>query len=215
VALLLGIVFCCSEKRTSDIKSGSAEDRLPFYNDATFTAEWIEPNDSRYRSIHRIDDFHLTNQMGNFINRDSLSGKIYTANFFFSICPSICPKMTNNLLQVQEAFRNDANVKLVSFSVMPWHDSVEVLKEYSKEKNILNTKWYLLTGEKEKIYELARKSYFAEKTLGVQKSVNEFLHTETVLLIDKKSRIRGIYNATLPVDMGRIIEDINILKKEG
>lgn len=190
------------------------EETLPFYNTAEFDAEWITETDKSYSKIHTIDTFSLTNQQGNKITKDSLDGYIYVANFFFTACPSICPKMVSNLGSLQKAFANNNQVKLVSFSVMPWIDSVSVLKEYSQAHGIDHTKWHLLTGNKDKIYELGRLSYFAEKGLGLQKKTNEFLHTESMLLIDKKGRIRGIYNATQRADIGRITDDINILLKE-
>jgi protein SCO1/2 len=187
---------------------------LPFYNDGTFTAEWITPANPEYATIHRIDTFALLNQLGHVFTQDSLKGRIYTANFFFTSCPSICPRMMDNLAKVQAAFANDDAVRLVSFSVTPWRDSVSVLRDYAERKEIIPGKWQLLTGTKERIYTLARQSYFAEKTLGQQKSSEEFLHTETVLLIDGQARIRGIYNATQAADMLRIIDDIRVLKEK-
>lgn len=119
-----------------------------------------------------------------------------------------------NLKTLQTTFAQEPNLKLVSFSVMPWVDSVATLKKYGQERNINPAQWHLLTGKKEDIYTLARQSYFAEKTLGQLKSNGEFLHTESMLLIDKKARIRGIYNATQKVDIERITDDIKILLKE-
>ncbi len=122
--------------------------------------------------------------------------------------------MTNQLKAVQNHFINDKKIEIVSFSVMPWADSVSVLKEYAERNEIVGTKWYLLTGDVSKINSLGRKSYFAEKTLGVKKSLNEFLHTENAILIDKQSRIRGVYNATEKESILRLIEDIKILKND-
>lgn len=204
--VLVGFVFACQHTKE--------EDKLPFYNTAEFEAEWIKEADPAYTSIHTIDTFSLKNQLGNTITRDSLDGSIYVANFFFSTCPGICPKMTNNLQALQERYKSNRKLKLVSFSVMPKVDSVARLREYGKINNINPTQWYLLTGDKEQIYSLGRKSYFAEKGLGLQKSTSEFLHTETMLLIDKKARIRGIYNATQVVEVERISEDIEMLLKE-
>jgi protein SCO1/2 len=219
LATICIVLFSCNASNHKTHNESSAirnqtRDTLPFYNDATFTATWINPTDSNYKNIHTIAPFQLQNQLGNEITLDSLKGKIYTANFFFTICPSICPKMTHNLTKVQDAFKDDPEIKLLSFSVMPWADSVAVLKQYARNNDIINHKWYLLTGKKEEIYDLARKSFFAEKTEGLQKSNSTFLHTETVLLIDKHARIRGVYNATQPAAIDRIIEDIHILQLE-
>jgi protein SCO1/2 len=187
---------------------------LPFYNNADFTAEWILKDDPNYEHIHTIDTFSLHNQLGHLITQDSLAGNIYVANFFFTTCPSICPKMVNNLQLLQDSFAQNKEIKLVSFSVMPWVDSVERLKEYGENHHINPQKWHLLTGNKERIYALGRQSYFAEKRAGLKKDSSDFLHTESMLLIDKKGRIRGVYNATEKTDMERSINDIRTLLLE-
>jgi protein SCO1/2 len=209
--LALGFVSC-----NFNVKKEKAvvEDKLPFYNSADFDAEWIDESAAGYNKIHKIKRFKFTNQEGAVITNDSLKGKIYVANFFFTSCPNICPKMVNNLLPLQEAFADNNQIRLVSFSVMPSVDTVEKLKEYGENHKINSKKWYLLTGDKDAIYELGRKSFFAEKTLGLQKNNDEFLHTESMLLIDKSGRIRGIYNATQATDIERVTDDIKVLSKE-
>ena len=207
-AAFLLTLFSCNQKQKI------AEESLPFYNTAQFDAEWISKTDSRYNAIHTIDTFSLTSQLGHTINKDSLNGKIYVANFFFTSCPGICPKMVSNLQVLQDSLANNDQVKLVSFSVMPWVDSVKKLNEYAQLHHINPNKWYLLTGNKDRIYTLGRQSYFAEKTLGLKKDSTEFLHTESMLLIDTKGRIRGIYNATQKLDIERVRDDIAVLLKE-
>lgn len=187
---------------------------LPFYNTADFTPEWIEQADPQFKQIHTIDNFSLTNQNGQTISNKSLEGSIYVADFFFTICPSICPKMTSNLSRIQDAFTAE-QVKITSFSVMPWADSVSVLKNYADVKGIKSNQWHLLTGETEEIYKLARKSFFAEKEIGLDKSSDEFLHTENFILVDTKGRIRGVYNGTLPIEMSRLQQDIQALLELG
>ena len=187
---------------------------LPFYNTADFTPEWIAPGTSAYPLIHKIDTFSMQDQLGHVFNSDSLTGKIYVANFFFTTCPGICPKMANNLKRLQDTFLNNDQVKLISFSVMPWVDSVSKLRDYGDVYNIQPFKWHLLTGSKQRIYTLGRKSFFAERNQGIRKDTSAFLHTESMLLIDKKSRIRGIYDATQITDVNRITADIEILLKE-
>ncbi len=186
-------------------------EQLPFYNTATFDAEWISKTDPAYNQIHTIDTFTLTDQTGHAVTKDSLDGHIYVANFFFTICPSICPKMMTNLHALSDSFSGNNKVKMVSFSVMPWVDSVSKLKAYSEGNKIDPNQWKLLTGDKNRIYTLGRQSYFAEKGLGLKKDSSEFLHTESMLLVDTKGRIRGIYNATQKVDIERVCEDIRVL----
>lgn len=192
----------------------SKNETLPFYNTADFTAQWIDKSDPQYSKIHTIDTFRFKNQLGCIVNKDTLNGHIYVANFFFCECPGICPKMMTNLEAVQKRFSKNDDVKLVSFTVMPWKDSVKTLFEYGNLHQINPQKWYLLTGNKSEIYRLGRQSYFSEKQAGLLSADNSFLHTESLLLVDKKSRIRGIYNATDTLQIKHAIDDINILLAE-
>jgi len=188
---------------------------LPYYNQADFTPEWYMNENITSNQLHQIPAFDLTDQNGSIFTEQDVEGKIYVANFFFTICPSVCPRMTNNLQRVQEAFDGDTSVLLVSHSVMPWVDSVEVLKEYAEKNQINSNQWRLLTGDKTEIYKLGREAYFADEGFG--KSVtneSDFLHTENIILVDQHRHIRGIYNGTLPLEMARLIEDIEKLKRE-
>lgn len=207
---LLALLSLLSCKQNPKVE----KETLPFYNTVAMDAEWIPKNDVRYPKIHTIDTFALQNQLGHVITKDSLDGHIYVANFFFSTCPSICPKMMDNLQTLQTTIADKSDIKLVSFSVMPWVDTVGRLKTYGEDHGINPNNWYLLTGFEDRIYTLARTSYFAEKGLGLKKGTNEFLHTESMLLIDKKGRIRGIYNATQKPDIERITDDIKVLLTE-
>jgi len=187
---------------------------LPFINRPDFTPEWIEASSPAYKNIHTIPAFSFSNQNGEAVTEKTVEGKIYAADFIFTRCGSICPKMTSNMSKVQEAFKDDADVLLLSHSVTPDIDSVSVLKNYAEAKGIISGKWHLLTGNKDEIYSLARQQYFAGDTIGYYQTGNEFLHTENVILLDGHRRIRGVYNGTLPLEMERMIEDIRILKKE-
>lgn len=188
---------------------------LPYYNQADFTPEWIETSDESYASIHTIAPFSLVNQDGDTITEKDLEGKIYVANFFFTICPSVCPKMTSNLERIQSEFVGDNDVMILSHTVMPWVDSVAVLKEFAQRNEIKSNKWHLLTGSKKDLYTLGRQSYFADEGFGKSVTLeSDFLHTENVVLVDRKLRIRGVYNGTLPLEMARLSEDIKRLKAE-
>ena len=187
---------------------------LPFINKPDFTPEWISKTDTGYYSIHTIPVFSFTNQNGEKITEKTIANKIYVADFFFTKCGSICPKMTANMGVLQNKYKDDDDVLLLSHSVTPEIDSVPVLKRYAENKGIISRKWHLLTGDKKEIYALAKQQYYAGDTIGYYQTGNEFLHTENFILIDKKRRIRGVYNGTLAVEMDRLIEDITTLKKE-
>jgi protein SCO1/2 len=207
-SLLLLIISCaCNTKHT--ISS------IPFINKPDFTPEWINENDTAYKSIHQIPPFLFTDQDGNTITEKSVTGKIYVANFFFTRCGSICPKMMANMALVRDEFRNNDDIIFLSHSVTPDMDSVPVLKNYSIARNIGNSnKWHLLTGNEKEIYHLARKEYYAGDTIGYYQAGDEFLHTENFILLDRERRIRGVYNGTLELEMERLEDDIRTLLKE-
>ncbi|MEQ9263243.1 MAG: SCO family protein [Owenweeksia sp.] len=187
---------------------------LPYYNEATFTPHWLKPGAQALENFHRIPPFLLFNQNGDTITEDSLKGKVYVADFFFTSCPGICPKMTNNMLSLQDSFRHDPEVWLVSHSVTPEYDSIAVLKDYARTKGIDSDKWHLLTGDQELIYTLGRKAYFVEEDLGLEKEADEFLHTENFVLVDRQLHIRGIYNGLNKASIQQLIVDIHTLKQE-
>jgi protein SCO1/2 len=187
---------------------------LPYYNTPDFTPIWLTPADPQYKSIHTIANFQFTNQFGQSITNKNVAGKIYVANFFFTSCASICPQMMSNLANVQKGFINDTSVVILSHSVTPAHDNPQVLLKYANTNHIDGKNWWLLTGDKEAIYQLARQSYFAENSNGFDKGVNEFLHTENLVLIDKKGRIRGVYNGSLRLEVDNLIRHIKLLENE-
>lgn len=122
--------------------------------------------------------------------------------------------MISQMKRIEKAFLGNTQVAYLSFSVTPWIDDVKTLKKYSELNQISSPQWSLLTGDKEAIYTLARKSFFAEESIGFTKDSNEFLHTEHFILVDQKGRIRGIYNGTLPLDADQCIEDMRALLAE-
>jgi len=207
-SILLWALFACQTKEQTQ------KETLPYYNTADFTPNWYTEKQLDTLKLHKIADFSLIDQDGKKVSSETVKGKIYVANFFFTICPSICPTMTQNLLAVHNTFKNDADILMVSHSVMPATDTVAQLKKYASRWKIDSQRWHLLTGEKDKIYALARQSYFAEKEIGLQKEKNEFLHTENAFLIDKNGCIRGVYNATLPLDVENLVKDIKVLQAE-
>jgi protein SCO1/2 len=204
-SLLALLLFGCIQKKLA---------QLPFFNKPDFTPEWIEPGTNAYQAIHTIPSFLLLDQRGEAITEKTTAGKIYVANFMFTSCISICPLMTDNMKMLQARFAYDPEVLLLSHSVMPDIDSVARLKKYAEQKGIIATKWHVLTGNREAIYTLAKKHYFAGDSIGFYGNQNNFLHTENFILVDKHRRIRGVYNGTLKFEMDRIIEDIELLKGE-
>jgi len=203
----LFMFVCCSVDQNS-----SRIDKLPYYNDANFTPIWFNSHMDLPNDFHHISSFSLSNQDGNVISSEDFKNKIYVANFFFSTCPGICPQMTDNMLILHDKFIEDDDILLISHSVMPWIDTVDRLKTYADEKNISSKKWHLLTGDRDLIYKLGRADYYIEEDLGLEKDLDDFLHTENFVLIDKSGYIRGIYNGLKTTDIQHLINDIELLK---
>ena len=211
------VFFSCKKeikKENIKVVETSRVDYLPYYNDESFTPHWLTPRSDQEKAFHKIPDFNLLNQLGEVVTQKTFNDKIYITDFFFTTCPGICPKMTGNLAKVQEAFINDSDVLLLSHSVMPTTDSVPVLKTYAKNNNVIDNKWHLVTGDKNDIYSLGRDHYFVENDLGEVKSIDDFLHTENFLLIDKNKHIRGIYNGLNRGSIAQLIIDVKALKEE-
>ena len=215
IILFLAIIIIIILVSCGDTKQNNSRvNTLPFYKEATFTPNWIDANDKSLDTFHRISPFSLFNQEGETITEKTFRGKIYVTDFFFTICPGICPKMMTNMMDLQNEFLNDDDVLLLSHSVTPEIDSVSVLKRYAEEKGILSHKWHLATGTQQEIYKLGRKDYFVEEDLGINKDIDEFLHTENFVLIDKNGHIRGIYNGLNKTSIRQLITDIKTLKME-
>ena len=216
IIILVLSTSCKNEPKKEDIKTTetSRVDYLPYYEDESFTPHWITPGTTEEQKFHKIPDFKLINQLGDTVTQATFENKIYVTDFFFTTCPGICPKLAESMLKVQEEFKDDPEVLLLSHSVMPTTDSVPVLNAYAKSHNVIDNKWHLVTGDKTEIYALGREQYFVENDLGEPKSLDDFLHTENFLLIDKNKHIRGIYNGLNRASVAQLIIDINALKTE-
>ena len=210
LGVILSVLLGCKTKKAIDKTT-----TLPFFNSAMFTPEWISETSENYASIHKIGAFEFTNQEGKLVTNKTYEGKIYVADFFFTSCPGICPILTKNMRRLQDIFKNDPVVALLSHSVTPSKDSVSVLKAYALENDVDASIWNLVTGPKKEIYAMARNSYFADEDFIKTQNEETFIHTENFVLIDKKGRIRGVYNGTLAIETDRIVRHINLLKKEG
>jgi len=189
------------------------DQKLPIYNPADINPKLVDNSIRMFTKNHTIADFELINQNGETITQEEYKDKIYVADFFFATCKGICIPMANNMIELQKYFENDDDIMFLSHSVTPKLDSVPVLKAYANRKGVIDTKWNVTTGNKKHIYELARKSYFAVLDEG-DGGVQDFIHTENFILIDKKRRIRGMYDGTNFENMQKIINDILLLKEE-
>lgn len=187
--------------------------RLPIYSPADVNPRLVDDEVRHIRKGHTISDFSLINQNGEIITQKDYEDKIYVADFFFTRCQTICPVMTNNMVKIQEAFEDDNSIMLLSHSVTPVMDSIPILRDYADMKGVDDKIWNITTGDKAHIYELARKSYFAVVDEG-DGGLQDFIHTENFVLVDKKQQIRGYYDGTDTEDIDRLIDDIKLLQQE-
>lgn len=183
---------------------------LPIYNPTDVNPELVDSTMQHVEKYHTIQDFAFVNQNGKTITQKDYEGKIYVADFFFTTCGSICPKMTNNMAILQKTFLKNPKVMFLSHTVTPETDSVPVLKKYALEKGVVDSKWNLVTGDKKAIYTMARKSYLAVK-LGQPNELYDMVHTENFVLVDAHKRVRGFYDGTKQEEMTRLTADINWL----
>jgi protein SCO1/2 len=183
---------------------------LPIYNPSDVNPELVDSTIQYKSKYHTIADFSFVNQNGDTITQKNYEGKIYVADFFFTTCGSICPKMSTNLTEVQKAVLNNPKVMLLSHTVFPEVDSVSVLKAYALKYGVVDSKWNLVTGDKKEIYTMARKSYLAVKQ-GRPDQLYDMVHTENFVLVDQKRRVRGFYDGTNKEEIKRLIEDIDWL----
>lgn len=160
---------------------------------------------------HSIPDFAFVNQYGKKISKSDFEGKIFVADFIFTTCQSICPKMSEQMTYVQGKVKDMEDVILLSHTVDPEHDSVPVLFDYGRKMGAKEGKWHLVTGDKKELYDIARKGYFVTAMEG-DGGPDDFIHSEKFLLIDKQGRIRGFYDGTDPKEVKRLVDEIKVLK---
>ena len=176
---------------------------LPFLGPKTLNAS----GDTVY---HQIPPFRFLNQDSTWVTEKDMEGKIYVADFFFTTCPTICPKMKTQLLRIYERYAANDVVRILSHSIDPEFDQVSVLKNYANKLHIETPRWNLLTGDKKAIYAIGQKSYM----VAAQEDSNEvggFVHSGAFILVDKGRHVRGIYDGTKEEDVNHLIEDLEKL----
>ncbi len=164
-------------------------------------------------SQHYLPPFSFTSQSGAVYNSDSSKGKIIIADFIFTTCQTICPVMTGQMTRVQEAFKDDPNVVILSHSIDPEGDSLPVLREYAKRYGVIDSKWKLLTGKPDDIFSMAHKGY-AISAGEDNTDPQGFVHSDKMVLVDKEGRVRGYYSGIDPLKVDTLILETKILLQE-
>lgn len=186
---------------------------LPIYTPSEINEELVDNSIRGIKKYHTMPNFSLINQNGDTITEKYYKDKIYITDFFFTTCLTICPLMTNSMGDLQNHFVDNEEVFLLSHTVTPEIDDVPKLKEYARKHKVIDEKWNLVTGNKEHIYDLARKFYMIAKVEDYNSL--DLIHTENFTLIDKKGQIRGYYDGTSEIEVNTLIEDVSILLNEG
>jgi len=186
---------------------------LPIYGNRQAVEKTVNGQTVTDTIYQTIPAFKFINQYDDSISNKNVDGKIYVADFFFTTCPSICPIMQRNMLNVYNAFKTSNDVKILSYTIDPKHDSVPVLKRYAEKLGISGNMWWFLQGKKDNTYQLAEKSYLVAVNQDTTVA-GGYVHQGYFVLIDKKSRIRGSYDGTNTDQVNQLIADIKTLQTE-
>ena len=186
---------------------------LQFFGPKEIKTTIVQGKEQKDTVYFTIPPFKFINQKGDTITEKDYEGKIYVTDFFFTSCQSICPKMSEQLLKVQQKFMDNDSVLILSHTVNPENDSVAALAAYAKKVHAIDKKWNFVTGDKHTIYDIARNGYFVTAMKG-DGGPDDFIHSETLILVDKEKHIRGIYDGTNAKDVDRLIDEIKVLLAE-
>lgn len=197
--------LCAILLLTSTLLSCIKEKPLPVYGQRE-----VSGGDTIY---HTIAPFRFVNQDSVIVTNETVNNKIYVADFFFTSCRTICPIMKTQMLRVYEKFKDDPDVLILSHTIDPDYDTVGLLRDFAERLQVSSQTWHFLTGNKDDIFTIAEKSYFATAMEDATEP-DGFIHSGAFLLIDKQQRIRGKYDGTIEADVDRLMKDIERLKKE-
>jgi protein SCO1/2 len=186
---------------------------LPIYYPEDVKTTVVNGKEKTDTIYHTIPPFRFVNQDGDTVTEKNFENKIYVADFFFTTCPTICPKMSLQMQRVEQATNDMQDFAIISHSVNPEYDTVAVLAEYAKRIGADSKRWHLVTGNKKNIYDIAIDGY----KLAVDedpRAPGGFLHSELFVLVDKQKRIRGYYDGTDSSQVDKLLNDIKILSAE-
>ena len=189
---------------------------LPVLNPIDVNDSLVDADLLRKGYGHRIGDFSFLNQDSVLVSSSDFKGKIWVAEYFFTTCGSICPIMNVQMKRVQDKFKDDDDLVILSFTVTPEIDTVAQMRRHGEMLGAQLPRWQLLTGDKTKLYQLARRSFFLLKPAEAENlgdGGNDFIHTNNFVLVDQERRIRGYYDGTKAEEVDKMMKDIQRLKK--
>ena len=193
--------------------SKDKEAPLPVFGEREVVAKEVDGKKVMDTVYHTIAPFRFVDQDSAWITNETFKDKIYIADFFFTSCRTICPKMKTQMLRVYDSIQSMPDVLILSHTIDPEFDTVGLLHDFADRLGVKSDKWHFVTGVKDSIYNIAQTSYFAT-AMEDKTEPDGFIHSGAFLLIDKQGRIRGKYDGTMPEDVDRLIVDIARLRKE-
>lgn len=208
---IAGIIFTYIMMKPSDEKP------LPVINPIDVNAEMVDRDLVRQGFGHKIGEFSFTDQTNNTFGLKDVKGKVFVAEYFFTTCGTICPRMTAQMERVHKKFKNNDQFEILSFTVDPETDTVERMAEYAEMHHADYQQWHFLTGTREELYRIARRYFFILKPAAAANQGDvgsDFIHTNNFVLIDKQQRIRGYYDGTNPKEVDELMTDISRLLEE-
>lgn len=212
------IVFCVAGVTfTYFMIRPSEEEKLPVINPIDLEDEMVDPELLRVGYGHRVGKFSFLDQEGEMITDKDVEGKVYVVEYFFTTCKTICPVMNVQMQRVHEKFKKESEFKILSFTVDPENDTVDQMKRYASAHGADRRQWHFLTGHRDSLYRLARRSFFVLKPAEAENQGDvgsDFIHTNNFVLVDRKMRIRGYYDGTSSKEVDRLMHDIEILLKQ-
>lgn len=211
--LLLLAAACGSKAKPAGDETPAATGTLPYLGEPRYEPRTENGVTVLDTILHTIPPFSFTDQDGNTVTEETVKGKIYVADFFFTTCPSICPIMTGNLKKVQDEFAGNDRLMILSHSIDPEYDAPGVLKKYAADKGADTRNWKFLTGNKDTIYDLCENAYMAFAKTD-QQAPGGYIHSGFLVLIDSDRHIRGAYDGTDEGKTEELIRDIRVLLNE-
>lgn len=191
----------------------SGNDKLPILGQREAVTKLVDGKPVTDSTYQTVPDFAFVSQYGDTVTAKTLDNKVYVADFFFTSCPTICPKMKVQLKRVYEKFKGNSNVMMLSHTIDPAHDSVPVLKEFADNLGITGRQWLFVTGDREKIYDIGQNSYMVTAQAD-STAPGGVVHSGAFILVDKAKHIRGIYDGTTEAGVDKLMADIDRLLAE-
>ena len=192
---------------------GSGDDKLPILSQREAITKMVGGKSVTDSTYQTIPDFAFVSQYGDTVTAKTLDNKIYVADFFFTSCPTICPKMKVQLKRVYQKFQGNSGVMLLSHTIDPAHDSVPVLKEFADNLGVTGRQWLFVTGDRDKIYDIGQNSYMVTAQAD-STAPGGVVHSGAFILVDKAKHIRGIYDGTTEAGVDKLMADIDRLLAE-